>query len=69
VIETKAAQLQEAPQNVLENESAVVADVCEVVDRGAAGIHRDFAGFLRFEGFGLIGESIVEADFAHGGSG
>ena len=36
-----------------------------VVDRGAAGVHGDFAGFLGDEGLGLVGERVVEADFVH----
>src|SRR5712671_6112792 len=58
-----AAEFQEAAENVLENEGAVVADVGVVVDGGAAGVHGDFAGFLRDEGLGLVGERVVEVDF------
>ncbi len=61
--EAIAAEFQEAAENVLEDEGAVVADMGVVVDGGAAGVHGDFAGFLRDEGLGLIGERIVEADF------
>ena len=62
-----AAEFQKAAQDVLEDESAVVADVGVVVDGGAAGVHGDFAGFLRDEGFGFVGERVVETDF-HWGS-
>ena len=65
VVQAKAAKLQETPQNVLEDESAVVPNMRVVVDRGAASVHCDFAGLLRDERFSLVGESIVEADF-HG---
>src|SRR5712692_5878319 len=41
VVEAEAAELEEAAKDVLEDESAVVADVGVVVDRGAAGVHGD----------------------------
>ncbi len=44
MVEAEAAELEEAAKDVLEDESAVVADVGVVVDRGAAGVHGDFAG-------------------------
>ena len=61
--EAEAAEFEEAAENILENEGAIVADMGEVVDGGAAGVHGDFAGFLRDEGLGLVGERVVEADF------
>ena len=63
VSQAVAAKFQEAAQNVLENEGAVIADVGEVVDGGAAGVHGDFAGFFGDEGLGLVGERVVEMDF------
>lgn len=48
----------------MKDEGAVVADVGVVVDGGAAGVHGDFARFLRDEGLGLVGERVVEADFS-----
>ena len=47
----------------MKDEGAVVADVGVVVDGGAAGVHGDFARFLRDEGLGLVGERVVEMDF------
>ena len=66
VVELEAAEFQEAAQDVLEHEGAVVADVREVVDRGTAGVDADFASALRDERLGLTTESVVEADFGHG---
>jgi hypothetical protein len=43
--EAEAAEFQETAEDVLEDEGAVVADVGIVIDRGAAGVHGDFAGF------------------------
>ena len=63
VSESVAAEFEEAAEDVLENEGAVITDVGEVVDGGAAGVHGDFAGFLGDEGLGLVGESVVEMDF------
>jgi hypothetical protein len=65
--EAIATEFEEPAEDVLENESAVVADVGVVVDGGAAGVHGDFPGLLRDEWFGLVGERVVEANF-HGGS-
>jgi len=48
--EAKTAEFQEAAEDVLEDEGAVIADVGEVVDGGAAGVHCDFAGFLGRKG-------------------
>ena len=67
--EAKTAEFQEAAENVLKDEGAVIADVGEVVNGGAAGIHGDFAGFLGDEGLGLVGERVVEMDFVHEGGG
>src|SRR5882762_1312101 len=66
VSQAKAAEFQEAAENVLEDEGAVVADVGVIVDGGAAGVHGDFAGFFGDEGLGLVGERVVEVDFGHG---
>jgi hypothetical protein len=63
MVQAVAAEFEEAAENVLEDEGAVIADVGEVVDSGAAGVHGDFAGFLRDEGLALVGESVVEMDF------
>ena len=65
VLQLESSQLEEAPENVLEDKRAVVADVRIVVDRRAAGVHAYFARFLRDEGFGLSGQSIVQLDFGH----
>ena len=64
-----AAKFEEAAEDVLEDEGAVIADVGEVVDGGAAGVHGDFAGFLGDEGLALVGERVVEMDFGHEGGG
>jgi hypothetical protein len=69
VSESVAAEFEEAAENVLKDEGAVIADVGEVVNGGAAGIHGDFAGFLGDEGLGLVGEGVVEMDFGHQGGG
>src|SRR5882757_7391287 len=61
--EAKTAEFQEAAEDVLKDEGAVITDVGEVVDGGAAGVHGDFAGFLGDEGLGLVGERIVEMNF------
>src|SRR5712671_1587925 len=49
-----AAEFQEAAENVLEDEGTIIADVGEVVDGGAAGVHSDFARFFGDEGLGLV---------------
>ena len=59
----EAAQLQEAAQNILEDEGAEIADVRVVVDRGAAGVHVHFAGLQRDERFNFSGEGVVDAGF------
>jgi hypothetical protein len=65
VMHFEAAELEEAAQDVLKNESAVVADVGVVVDGGAAGVHADFAGLLRNERLGLAAEGVVELNIGH----
>ena len=65
VFELEAAQLEEATQNVLEDKSAVIADVGVVIDGRAATVHAHLAGFLRNEGFDFSRQSIVELDFGH----
>jgi hypothetical protein len=65
VVEFVAAELEEAPQDVLENERAVVTDVSIVVHGGAARIHADLAGPLGDEGLGFSGHCVVETDFGH----
>ena len=66
VSESVAAEFEEAAEDVLEDEGAVIADVGEIVDGGAAGVHGDFARFLGDEGLGLVGERVVEVNFGHG---
>jgi hypothetical protein len=65
VMHFEAAELEEAAENVLKDEGAVIADVRVVVDRGAASVHADFAGLLRDEGLGLAGEGVVEVNIGH----
>src|SRR6266702_8073024 len=60
VVQLESTQLQEAPQNILEHESAVIADVRVAVDRRPAGVHTPFARLLRNKGFDLSGQSVVE---------
>ncbi len=67
--EAKTAEFQEAAEDVLEDEGAVIANVGVVVDGGAAGVHSDFARFFGDEGLGLVGERVVEMDFGHEGGG
>src|SRR5207248_1862180 len=62
VFELEAAQLEEATQNVLEDKSAVIADVGVVIDGRAATVHAHLAGFLRNEGFDFSRQSIVELE-------
>ena len=62
VEETIAAGAQVAAEDVLEDEGAEVADVREVVDGGAAGVHADFARMNRVERFERVGESVVETN-------
>lgn len=69
VREAVAAEFEEAAENVLEDEGAVVADVGVIVDGGPASVHGDFAEFLGDEGLGLVGERVVEMDFGHEGGG
>ena len=61
----EAARAQEAPQDVLEDERAEIADVREVVDRGAAGVHVHLARMQRHEGLLAAAERILKDDFAH----
>ena len=63
--DAKAARKQKAPQDVLEDEGAKIADVREVVDRGAAGVDADFALVERLEGLEAAGERVVEAYVGH----
>ena len=65
VVQLESTQLQEAPQNILEHESAVIADVRIAVDRRPAGVHADFARLLRNKGFNLSGQCVVELNFGH----
>ena len=51
---------ERAAQQVLEHVGAEVADVGEVVDRGAAGVHPDRAGDERLQRFDAAGERVVE---------
>jgi len=39
--------------------------VRKIVDRGAAGVHANFAGSLRDEGFEFSAQRVVEKDFRH----
>src|SRR5208283_2650724 len=64
----EAAEFQEAPQDVLENEGAEIADVRVVVHRGAAGVHADFPGLQGHERLNLAGQRVVDADFVHDAS-
>ena len=69
VVELEAAQLQEAPQDVLKHKRAVVPDVRVVVHRRPAGVHAHFAGFLRNERLGLAAQRVVQSNFVHGSVG
>src|SRR6266705_3808839 len=42
VVQLESTQLQEAPQNILEDESAVIADVRVAVNRRPASVHAHF---------------------------
>ncbi len=65
VVQLESTQLQEAPQNILEDEGAVITDVRIAVDRRPAGVHADFARLLRNKGFNLSGQCVVELNFGH----
>ena len=69
MIHFEAAQLQEAPQQVLENEGAKIANVREIVDCGPASVHLHFAGSLRNKRFDLARVGVVYANFVHESSG
>ena len=60
VIKPVAAVAQPAAQDVLEGEGPQVADVGEVPDGRAAGVHADEAILPRRELFDLLGEGVVE---------
>src|SRR6266852_3580733 len=55
VVQLESTQLQEAPQNILEDEGAVIADVRIAVDGRPASVHAHFARLLRNKGFDLSG--------------
>ena len=60
VRELVAGVFERAVQHVLERVGAEVADVREVVNRGAAGVEAGDAGFKRLERFETAREGIVE---------
>ena len=65
VIQFESAEFQEAPENILEDKGAIVADVRVVVDRRAASVHAYFPRFLRDKRLDFSGQCVVELDFGH----
>jgi hypothetical protein len=53
--------LQGAPENVLEEKGAEIADVREVIDRRSAGVHPHVPRLDRLEIFETPGQCVVEA--------
>ena len=68
VRQLEAAQLQEAAQNILKDECAEIADMREVVDRRAAGVHVHNPRLQRDERFNFSRQGVVDLDFVHGPS-
>jgi hypothetical protein len=65
VLQSEAVQPEDLAKEVHERERAEVADVREIVNRGAAGIHADRVIACRSELLDLLGKRIVEAQ-GHG---
>ena len=60
VVEGESASAQPTAQQVVEDEGAEVADVGEVVDGGAAGIHLDGVVFEGAKRLHLLGQRVIE---------
>jgi hypothetical protein len=57
--------MQEAPQDVLKDESPKIADVREIVDGGAARVDADFAGVNRSKNLQAIRERVMKTYVSH----
>jgi hypothetical protein len=57
--------MQEASQDVLKDESPKIADVREIVDRGAARVDADFARVNRSKNLQAIRERVVKLYVDH----
>ena len=65
VVQLESAQLQEAPQDILKYEGAVIPDMCVVVDRRPARVHAHFPGLLRYEILDFSAQRVVQLNIGH----